>query len=309
MSELTTTKEGEGPPIQEEMEAVLSSLANEDALKIFQEAKEGITSSTQAIKKLTLTQKRYYARLKPLIEAGLIEKTDSRYGLTFLGKIVYEILYRKLEKALENRDRIALVDKLNKSRSLSEEEKEQIANAISIKERTVGYSLEFSEIKPVEIIRSFADLVELVKDLLEKASEEILFASRYTDNSIVEPFLRAFRRGISIYCLWGDERSFSNRINALRMLLTEPSMIRSIRDLLTSSNVNVRNVELAYSFAIVDRKYVIFEVPNLIDGSFLYGFLFDNEEISKMFVQVFHGLYEKGEKDPFAQLFMAKFKV
>jgi len=39
MSELTTTKEGEGPPIQEEMEAVLSSLANEDALKIFQEAK------------------------------------------------------------------------------------------------------------------------------------------------------------------------------------------------------------------------------------------------------------------------------
>jgi len=26
-------------------------------------------------------------------------------------------------------------------------------------------------------------------------------------------------------------------------------------------------------------------------------------------VQVFHGLYEKGEKDPFAQLFMAKFRV
>jgi DNA-binding HxlR family transcriptional regulator len=309
MSELTTRKEGGGPPIQEEMEAVLSSLANEDALKIFQEAKEGITSSTEAIKKLKLTQKRYYARLKPLIEAGLIEKTDSRYKLTFLGKIVYEILYRRLEKALENRDRIALIDKLNKSVSLSKEEKEQIANAISIKERTVGYSLEFSEIKPVEIIRSFADLVELVKDLLEKASEEILFASRYTDNSIVEPFLRAFRRGISIYCLWADEKSFSNRINALRMLLTDPSMIRSIRDLLSSSNVNVRNVDLAYSFAIVDRKYVIFEVPNLIDGSFLYGFLFDNEEISKMFVQVFHGLYEKGEKDPFAQLFMAKFKV
>ena len=307
MSELTTRKEGEGSAIQEEMEAVLSSLANEDALKIFQEAKEGITSSTAAIKKLKLTQKRYYARLKPLIEAGLIEKTDSRYGLTFLGKIVYEILYRRLEKALENRDRINLIDKLNKAKSLSQEEREQIANAISIKDKTVGYSIELSDIRPVEIVRSFKDLIGLVKDLLEKAEEELLFATRYTDTSIAEPFLGAFKRGVKMSVLDGDKRAFSKRINLLRVVLSDTGTLGSLFEFLNSPDVKVRYVDLPYSFAVVDTEYVVFEVTNPMDDTFMYGFLFHNREIAGNFAELFNKLYEKSRKDPFAE-FVAKFK-
>jgi len=308
MLELDEKKEGESPLLIKDMERILSSLASEDALKILHEAKDGITSSTEIIKKLGLTQKRYYAKLKLLIETGLIEKTDKGYNLTFLGKIIYEILYRKLEKMLENKDRIALIDRLNKAKSLSKEEKEQIASSISIKEKIVGYSATLSGLKPVEVIRSFKDLIKLVIALLENANEEILFASRYTDASIVESFLNAFKRGLKIFCLWGDKKEFSQRINLLRILLTNPGVIRNIRELLDSPNVKLRYADLPYSFAVIDRKFVIFEVVN-IDGSFLYGFFFDNEEISETFVHIFHELYEKGEKDPFAQLFMTKFKV
>ncbi|MEM2936221.1 MAG: hypothetical protein QW231_03495, partial [Candidatus Bathyarchaeia archaeon] len=59
-----------------EMERVISALANQDAIKIFYAAGEGIRSSTEAIKKLGLTQKRYYTHLRNLTEAGLIQKGE-----------------------------------------------------------------------------------------------------------------------------------------------------------------------------------------------------------------------------------------
>ena len=306
MSKLKREKEGESSPIQKDMEKVLSSLANEDALRIFQEAKEGITSSTETIEKLRLTQKRYYARLKPLVKAGLINKKESGYKLTFLGKIIYEILYRKLEKTLTNRDRIALIDKLNKAESLSEEEKQQIESAISIKEKIVGYSGLFGGIRPVEILRSYEELVKVGIDLLENVNKEMLFAARYTDTRIAEAFLRAFERGVKISVLDGDKKTFSKRLNVLRVLFTSPSVIRSFKQLFTS--VKMKYVDLPYSFAVFDGKHTVFEVTNPADGSFLYGFLFDNEEIAESFTRIFKKLYEKGKRDPFAELFAKKIK-
>lgn len=287
--------------INKEMEVVLSSLANEDALKIFQEAKEGITNSTRAIKKLGLTQKRYYTRLKPLLELELIEKTENGYKLTFLGKIIYEILCRKLEKTLKNKDRLALIDRLNKAELLSKEEKEKIASTISIKENIIGYSDIFSEIKPVEIIRSYEEFVNLGIDLLEKAEEEILFAARFSDVNFSEPFLRAFERGIKIFVLDGDQRNFSKRLNMFRLLLTDSGTIKVLHELFNSPNVRFRYVDLSFSFAVIDREHTIFEVTNPIDRSFLCGFLFHNKEISEIFAKIFYKLYEKGEKNPFTE--------
>ena len=86
-----------------EMEKILSSLANEDSLKIFYAADEGITSSTKTIKGLGLTQKRYYTRLNQLIKAGLIEKNENTYQHTMLGKICHKMGLTFID-ALKNRD-------------------------------------------------------------------------------------------------------------------------------------------------------------------------------------------------------------
>jgi len=53
------------------LEKIFSAGSSIDALKIFYAAKDGIESSTQTIKKLGLTQKRYYTNLKRLIDVGL----------------------------------------------------------------------------------------------------------------------------------------------------------------------------------------------------------------------------------------------
>ena len=56
-----------------ELKEILAALANEDAIKIFLTARRGIEKSTKTIQELGLTQKRYYSRLKELMEAGLVE--------------------------------------------------------------------------------------------------------------------------------------------------------------------------------------------------------------------------------------------
>ena len=56
------------------LEGMFSALSSVDALNIFYAAEDGIESSTQTIKELNLTQKRYYTNLKRLIDAGLVER-------------------------------------------------------------------------------------------------------------------------------------------------------------------------------------------------------------------------------------------
>jgi len=282
------------------MEKVLSSLASEDSLKIFREVKNGITNSTEAIRKLGLTQKRYYARLKPLIEAGLIEKTDKGYNLTFLGKIIYEILYRKLEKTLKNKDRISLIDKLNKAESLSKEEKEQIAEAISVKDKTIGYSDLFDGgIKPVGIITKFEEITAGVKRLIEKAEKEVYLATRYTDPTATEAILNCLNRGIKMYLLDGDKKNLSQKIQLIRLIFSHPRMIKLFYDIFRSPNVYTGYTDnLPYSFIVADGKYVGVEIPKPDSDEFFVGLFFENELLSRKLIEVFNLLTTKAKEDP-----------
>lgn len=291
-----------------DMEKILSALANEDALRIFREAKSGIASSTETIEELGLTQKRYYARLRSLIETGLIEKTEKGYDLTFLGRIVYEILYRKLEKTLENKDRIAIIDKLNKAGSLTKEEKEQIASAIAVKDRILGYTNLLGGIKPVEIITTFDDLVNVVIALIKKASDTVFFAARYTDARISEPLIGAFNRGVRFFFLDGDESNLSNRMQIIRIIFSNPKLIHELRELLSSPNVRIRYVNLPYSFAVVDGEYAAIEIVNPVDKEFLFGLLFHNKEICGKLIKMFNEYSEKSEQNYLAELITSKLR-
>jgi len=293
MLELRKEKKGGSSSPTKDMEKVLSSLANRDALEIFHEAKDGITNSTETIGKLGLTQKRYYARLKPLIGTGLIQKTEKGYNLTFLGKIIYEILYRKLGKTLESKDRIALIDKLNKAESLSKEEKEQISAAISVKDKIVGYSGLFGEIKPVEIFYTFEELRNTLSRIVDKSEKELLIATRYTDSLAAEAFLRTARRGVKLRLIDGDKNNLSDRVNILRTLLFSPRTLKTFYDVLNSPQTSLKFTDLPYSFFVIDRRYVGIEVVNPLIDDFFLGFIFDDEKLSEKFAEFFEALSQK----------------
>jgi len=292
MLKLDKEKAGENLFIVKDMEKILSSLANEDALNIFKEAQKGITNSTETIKKIGLTQKRYYTRLKPLLEAGLIEKTEKGYGLTFLGKIMQEVLYRKLEKTLENKDRIALIDKLNKARSLTEEERKQITSVISTKDEIVGYSDFFGVIKPVNVILTWDEMVNTAKKLIIDAQEEIYLATRYTEMQIMEDVLKSIDRGVKFHALDSDKANLYERIQVLRLFLAHPKIIKLFYKALNSPNLEVKYANIPFSFFVIDKKKAGFEIVDHRTQEFLFAIILEDEIISERLIELFNQIFE-----------------
>jgi len=71
--------------INGEVAPIFRVLSNPDAIKILYCAGDGIEHSTYTIEELGLSQKRYYTRLKALIDSGLIKKKEGFYRQTALG--------------------------------------------------------------------------------------------------------------------------------------------------------------------------------------------------------------------------------
>ena len=66
---------------------LFSAFGNMDTIRIFAYAEKGISNSSKAVRDLNLTPKRYYQRLKDLIDLNLITKIDGGYIYTPLGEI------------------------------------------------------------------------------------------------------------------------------------------------------------------------------------------------------------------------------
>ncbi len=112
------------------MVEILDALGNQDALSIFIYVEKGMTSSKFAIQELGLTQKRFYSRLKELIDVGLIEKNDGEYQYTTLGRVFSKIGYSLLD-ILENKEQFELLERLRNSSNLSSSDVTKITSVVS----------------------------------------------------------------------------------------------------------------------------------------------------------------------------------
>jgi len=281
-----------------EMEKVISALANVDALKVFYAAGEGIESSTEAIKELGLTQKRYYTHLRSLMEAGLIEKREEAYQQTTLGKICYK-LGEAFESALSHRDRLELMDKLKRSKSISLMEKEEIVHAI-LKDNFSGFAdLLNGGMGSVGIVQTLEDIKVGVRRLIEKAEKNMYLATRYTDPSVTETILNCLDRGVKMYLLDGDKKNLSQKFQLIRLIISHPSMVKLFYQIFRSSNVYTGYTDnLPYSFIVVDERYVGIEIPKPQSDEFFLGLFFENELLARKLIEVFNLLTMKAIEDP-----------
>ena len=280
-----------------EMEKVISALANQDAIKIFYATGEGIRSSTEAIKRLGLTQKRYYTHLRNLIEAGLIKKGEEAYQHTMLGKICYK-LSEAFESALTQRDRLELMDKLKRSKSISLMEREEIVRAISKDSFASFADLLSGGMGPVGIVKTLEDVNAGVKRLIGKAEKDIYLATRYTDLSVAETILERINYGVEMHFLDGDKKNLSSKIQLLRLVLSSPGKIKLFYQLFHSPNVHIRYTDLPYSFIVVDRKYVGIEIIKPQSDDFFIGLFFEDEALAGKLIEVFNALYANAMEDP-----------
>jgi len=88
------------PEIKEHARQIYLALSNRDSFEIFCLAARYINASTDSWRKGGFSRKRYYARLRRLVEVGLVQKEGGKYKHSDLGRLVYEIQLKSLEAAL-----------------------------------------------------------------------------------------------------------------------------------------------------------------------------------------------------------------
>ncbi len=78
---------------------------------------------------LKLTSKQYYSRMSALSKSNLVQKKGGILSLTSFGKLVYESQIT-IEKGLDDLAKLKVIDSLEASTGLSNEERDNIVNIL-----------------------------------------------------------------------------------------------------------------------------------------------------------------------------------
>ena len=140
---------------------ILRALSDEDAINILRFAKSGFEGTTDVHKRLGLSAKRYYYRLRKLMDAGIIVKRDNRYELTSLGVMLCDCLERNFLWAIENIDQLRVLDTLKRSKTIDDETLEKVAGILDAKPDSV------------QIIQTYEKMVDATIHLTETAEEKL----------------------------------------------------------------------------------------------------------------------------------------
>jgi predicted transcriptional regulator len=271
-----------------EMVGILDALGHEDALAIFMYAERGIKSSKVAIEELGLTQKRFYSRLKELIEVGLIEKSEGEYNYTTFGTIFFKIGFSLLEM-IENREQIELLEKIRASSSLPNSELEKIRSVVSKNFRDMSglFDMVFLSEKQrkVEVLPSYEKLVEKLIEEVKTSKDYIHLASRYIDNKVIDSIFKAIDRGVNTKGIMARE-NLEDKFNKLELLLS-PGLVLSMLQYFSDPELGdvMRDGNVPFSFCIIDGQHCFFELPSM--GN--------DKEIGARFSKIFNSLWEMSE--------------
>jgi predicted transcriptional regulator len=294
------------------MVEILDALGNQDALSIFIYVEKGMTSSKIAIQELGLTQKRFYSRLKELIEVGLIEKNGGGYQYTTLGRVFSKIGYSLLD-VLENKEQFELLERLRDSSSLTSSEFNKISSVVSKGSADASgiFNMIFLSEKKgkVEVLPSYERLVEKLVEVVHEGESSILLASRYIDNKVIDSMIKASKKGIPARVLMAKEH-LEDKVNKLQLLLS-PGLILSMLEFFSDPNLDetMRDGNVPFSFAIIDKEHCFFELPSFGNHDFTIAFYVVDNEIGDKFTKMFLKLWETANKKSIPQFFRMLNKI
>lgn len=274
----------------EGLDRLFKVLSKPDALEVFLLAGEGIENSAYAIEKLGFSQKKYYARLRELVDIGFVIKTEGAYRQTPFGSIFCSRLLPAMGRAYDARDRLGLIAKFKGTQI-----EDEVRNLIEDELKIPG----FAESTNVKTINTYESMVIDVIDLCDEADESVLIASNYVDVRVMEATFRAVDRDVANRVLMG-KRSLPSKMQGLRMLfsisftkalINFASNTKDLKDI-------VRFVELPYTFCVVDGHRSIIEISDKLNESFIAALLVDDRVIGERLTKFHNTLWEVGEFQP-----------
>jgi len=281
---------------------IFSMFANLDTMHIFMLAEKGIGNSNKAIKRLGLTPKRYYSRLKELVDAGVLEKVNGVYAYTPIGEMLHK-LGLSMMSVVNNKQKIGLLMNLTTSEVLSPDEQQRINSVLFDGEDDSQLLDLFHNISPEKIIKisEYKTLVEMLARDIASSQRSVYLASRYFEMSVVDECLKAQERGVELKVLISKE-TMSNKMNKLRMLLS-PRLIMKMLETTKGTNINdmLREIETPFSFCIIDGYICFFEFPSL-NEEFSIAFKLECNKTSKKFTQLFNSIWDSNDDKKMSQI-------
>ena len=284
---MNTAELGEEGIVTEGLVNLFKVLSKPEALAVFLLAGEGIKNSALAIEELGFSPKKYYARLRELVDIGFVTKTEGAYRQTPFGSIFCGRLLPAMGRAYDARDRLGLIAKF-KGTQIEDEVRNLIENELNLPDST--------ESTNVKLLRDYEALAIEVIDLYDSAEERVLLASNYLDARVLDAVVRSLDRGVKNRCIIGKE-ILSSKLQQIRMLLSPKFTMSMMR--LASNSIDLselaRVMDLHFSFCVVDGDRSIFEFYNPVKDEFIIAFLVKDSFIGEKLTQIFNELWENGE--------------
>jgi predicted transcriptional regulator len=284
------------PEVEARARNIHSALSNGDSLRIFNLAAEGIDASTSVLEKYQFTKKRYYGRLKELVDLGLIAKEDGEYRHTALGNLVFESQVKDLEQILLKRNNVTVIVEMKRdNRSLMN----QVIPRDLIMD--IENSTGVPNLEPVKFFDNWNDLSMDVSIEIEMMKKDFCVASRYVDFRTADAALRAAKKGCKVTILHSPRNGLSTKFQLMGNLMTHPKALSVFKELTTHPGVTLHETTIPYSFLVIDNQIVGLEIVNPEDPySFFFGLKFRNEGLANKLVSHFEALVRNSEKDSIA---------
>lgn len=255
---------------------LLSILSKKDALAIFLLAKDGLKAETDTPQKIGLTRKQYYTRLRQLVDSGLIDKSTDMYMHTTLGTFVYQQQLLGLLEHVRNVKQMKMVDTLKRTKQFSEEEIVKFVGKLTGSSTTVTTS------PKIEIVWTYEDMVSAIVERAEFCKSEILLATRFMNEIIINNILRKAKSGVNVkvladVSLVNQYVDMENKRLALIDKHTE-ERLNVVGNPWYPGSVSRRLTKVPFCFIMLDGKEVGMELINWNNPGKFNAVIFIKEE-------------------------------
>lgn len=274
---------------------LLSILSKKDALTIFLLAKDGLKAETDTAQKIGLTRKQYYTRLKQLVDSGLIDKTGDIYSHTTLGTFVHERHLMALLEHVKDVKKMQMVDVLKRTKEFNEEE---IMNFIGRTNGTLTKQVQ----QFANIIWTYEDMVNMFVERTQFAKNEILLATRYLNDTIINNVMLRAKSGIQVKVI-ADSKLIQNYgkeagDNLKTLDKNALERIKVVANPWYPSNITRRFTEVPFSFVVFDGKEVGVELVNSKAADIFKASIFvRDEELARNLQELYSNLWNNAEED------------
>jgi hypothetical protein len=263
---------------------------------LFMSAKNGLLADSSSPHNAGLSKKIYYTSLKRLINSGLIIKTGGKYLHTSLGSVIYESHILKLTEQMRNTKHLRMIDTLKYSGGFSDTDIEKfISNLTGVRTSTPDIPAR------IEMVWTYEEMVSAIVERTEFCRNEILLASRYFNEIIINSILRKAKLGVDVKVI--SEKSLVTQFfeqNNHMMLNDKNSLERSnvVGNPWYPGKIDRQVGNVPFSIIIFDRKEVGIEFIDANEPKIFKSAIFiRDEQTSKIMMEYFQKMWDTNPKD------------